>query len=137
MTDESKPTSVKDIRDGIRHTVTSPDTGRTYLIRDFEGVDAFRMDALPDMVSEDGEVKMEHELSSTEREKLNLDWTERVVCLCCLEPEVTRDPDKASDTVLYVDELGDEIAWLCDQILEKYEGKVQTSRDSQQKNSST
>lgn len=131
MTEDSKPTSAQEIRDGNRRTVTSPETGRTYLIRDFEGVDAYRMDALPDMVADDGTVKAEHELSATERAKLDLEWSERVVCLCCLEPKVTRTEGQADNGILHVFELGDDIPWLCEQIVEKYQGKVQkTSPDS-------
>jgi len=131
----SEPTKAEEIRNKTRATVTNEATGNTYLIHYFDSVDAFRIGGLPSFIDDDGNEKLEGELSPDERDRLELEFSERVVEHCCLEPKFTRDSRKAIDGVLHVSEVGDEVMWLASQILERWVeklGKVVTTPKSEE-----
>lgn len=130
---EDKTTGAKEIRDKGQRKVKSPNTGYTYLIRDYCGTDSFRLDAWPDMVERDEEKPdgTEDDEWTLRVGKFNLEWYERIIELCCLEPRFTRHPHLAGDDVLLVSEIGDDITWLGEQCTEKMEGKAPESQSSE------
>lgn len=127
MSDE-RPSTAADIRGKRVKVETNPDTGNTWKYRYFESIDAFRGNWIPSVVEGErtkGEQAASEDLTEDDKVKQDLAYREIAIEQCAIEPRVTRDRKKVNDETLHISELGDEIYWLSNKILEPHLGKLE------------